>query len=211
MLNRGNNPAVKQTKHQHMPRPPEYDRSEVLHRAMELFWRKGYNATSMKNLTSATGLQPGSLYGAFESKRSLFLETLETYYELNMHGLDERLGRDESPADRIRGVFERIIEASTQDPDNKGCMMVNTLLETPADDTEINDRLREMFESVENKLKEVITEAQQLHQISPDKDPGVIARSLLVGMHGIRVSCKSRPDPKMLRSSVDTLLQSILQ
>jgi TetR/AcrR family transcriptional repressor of nem operon len=193
-----------------MPRPPEYERSEVLHQAMEVFWRRGYNATSVKDLTSATGLQPGSLYGAFESKRSLFLETLETYYELNMAGLDERLCRDKSPADRIRSVFEHIIEASTQDPDNKGCMMVNTLLEAPADDFEINDRLREMFESVENKLKDVITEAQEDHQISPDKDPEVLARSLLVGMHGIRVSCKSRPDPLMLRTSVDTLLQSIL-
>ncbi len=194
-----------------MPRPPEYERSEVLHRAMETFWRKGYNATSMKDLTNATGLQPGSLYGAFESKRSLFLETLETYYELNMSGLDERLCQDISPADRIRGLFERIIEASTRDPDNKGCMMVNTLLETPADDSEINDRLREMFDSVENKLRDIITEGQKLLHISPDKDPEILARSLLVGMHGIRVSCKSRPDPQMLRMSVDTLLQSILK
>ena len=52
-----------------MPRPAEYVRSEVLHQAMETFWRKGYAATSMKDLTRATGLQPGSLYGAFESKR----------------------------------------------------------------------------------------------------------------------------------------------
>lgn len=194
-----------------MPRPPEYERSEVLHRAMETFWRKGYNATSMKDLTTATGLQPGSLYGAFECKRSLFLETLETYYELNMSGLDERLCRDISPADRIRGLFERIIEASTRDPDNKGCMMVNTLLEVPADDSEINDRLGEMFDSVKNKLRDVIIEAQELRHISSDKDAEVLARSLLVGMHGIRVACKSRPDPQMLRVSVDTLLQSILK
>jgi len=193
-----------------MPRPPEFERTEVLHQAMEIFWRKGYKATSMKDLTRVTGLKPGSLYGAFENKRSLFLESLETYYDYNMAGLDERLRHDLSPADRIRGVFERIIESSDRDPDNKGCMMVNTLLETPADDKEINDRLREMFESVENKLRDIVTEAQQLRQISSDKDPRLLAQSLLMGMHGIRVFCKSRPDPHNLRRSVDALLQSIL-
>ena len=189
-----------------MPRPVEYERSQVLQRAMQTFWRKGYNATSMKDLTKATGLQPGSLYGAFESKRSLFLETLETYYELNIAGLNERLSGDGSPVERIKAAFERIIEQSLQDPHNKGCMMVNTLLEMPVDDDEINSRLGAMFKSVEGRMEDAIKEAQKLNQISKDNDSKALAQTLLLGMHGLRVLCKSRPDPKVLYKSTENLL-----
>lgn len=189
-----------------MPRPARYERGQVLDRAMYTFWRKGYNATSMKDLTKATGLQPGSLYGAFESKRSLFLETLEAYYELNMGGLDERLSGEGSPVERIRAAFERIIEQSLRDPHNKGCMMVNTLLEMPEDDEEINNRLGAMFRSVEDKLEGVIKEAQELNEISQDRDCKALAQTLLLGMHGLRVLCKSRPDSKVLHRSKDNLL-----
>ena len=189
-----------------MPRPVGYERGQVLDRAMQTFWRKGYNATSMKDLTKATGLQPGSLYGAFENKRSLFLETLESYYELNIAGLDERLSGKGSPVERIRAAFERIIKQSLQDPHNKGCMMVNTLLEMPVDDEEINNRLSTMLKSVEDKLEEVIKEAQKSNHISQNKDSRVLAQTLLLGMHGLRVLCKSRPNPKVLHRSTENLL-----
>ena len=189
-----------------MPRPAEFDRSEVLRCAMQTFWKKGYNATSMKDLTKVTGLQPGSLYGAFESKRSLFLESLEAYYELNLAGLSERLDSSKSPKARIRAAFERIVEQSTQDPHNRGCMMVNTLLEMPVEDEEINGRLTQMFKSVQNKLEDVIREAQKLGQIGKDKDPKVLAQALLLGMHGLRVSCKTQAKPKTLYKSRDNLL-----
>ena len=62
-----------------MPRPPGYQRSTVLGRATELFWRRGYGATSVADLVTATGLKPGSLYAAFGSKKGLFLEVLAQY------------------------------------------------------------------------------------------------------------------------------------
>ena len=189
-----------------MPRPAEFVRSQVLHDAMQTFWRKGYNATSMKDLVKATGLQPGSLYLAFGSKRSLFLESLETYYGFNLAGLNERLGGNKSPVERIRGVFERIIQQSAQDPHKKGCMMVNTLLEMPVDDEEVNNRLGEMFKSVESKLEKVIREGQKLSQINKNKDPKTLAQTMLLGMHGLRVSCKSQPATKTLYKSIDNVL-----
>lgn len=189
-----------------MPRPAQFDRNEVLQRAMETFWQKGYNATSMKDLTRVTGLQPGSLYGAFESKRSLFLQTLEVYYQFNVAGLDDRLSIDASPLERIKAVFERIIENSTMDPENKGCMMVNTLLEMPADDHEINRRLQEMFAQVEKRLEGVIREAQEAGQISSDRDAHTLAQTVLMGMNGMRVFCKTRPKPESLYQSLDSLL-----
>lgn len=189
-----------------MTRPAEFDRDEVLHRAMETFWRQGYKATSMKDLTRATGLQPGSLYGAFKSKRSLFLEALETYYQFNMKGLNERLSGAGSPIDRIQGVFERIVEASTTDPDNKGCLMVNTLLEVSPNDEEINQRLCEMFKSVESRLEKTIIDGQNSDHISRNKDPELLAKAALTGMHGMRVLCKTQPHPDVLHKCVDNLM-----
>lgn len=189
-----------------MPRPAGFDRDEALRRATETFWRQGYNATSMKDLTRAMGLQPGSLYGAFRSKRALFLEALESYYASNISGLNDRLCQDAPPMERIRSVFERIAEQGIDDPDGKGCMMVNTLLEMPVDDDEINGRLQQMFKTVEGRLEEAIKEAQSLNHIRHDKDAKSLAHVLLMGMHGLRVFSKTRPEPKALHESVDGLL-----
>jgi TetR/AcrR family transcriptional repressor of nem operon len=60
-----------------MARPAEFDRNDVLNKAMDVFWRTGYTATSVSDLVHATNLKPGSLYAAFNSKRGLFLEVID--------------------------------------------------------------------------------------------------------------------------------------
>ncbi|MDH3970432.1 MAG: TetR/AcrR family transcriptional regulator, partial [Rhodospirillales bacterium] len=62
-----------------MARPKSFDREEVLERAMAVFWRKGYAATSVRDLVEATGLNPGSLYDTFDDKHGLFLESVTLY------------------------------------------------------------------------------------------------------------------------------------
>ena len=84
--------------------------------------------------------------------------------------------------------------------------MVNTLLEMPIEDEEINDRLQQMFKTVESRLEQTIREAQDLNQISSDKDPKSLAHVLLMGMHGLRVFSKTKPDRKKLNETVDGLL-----
>ncbi|VAW65838.1 hypothetical protein MNBD_GAMMA10-994, partial [hydrothermal vent metagenome] len=132
-----------------MARPQQFDQKQVLNSAMQLFWLKGYANTSIKDLTDATSLMPGSLYGAFKSKRGIFVEALDSYFENIYTDVSEVLESDEPALKRIRLFFEYVLHQMEKDQAAKSCLMVNTLLEMPANDEEINHRITAMFEKME--------------------------------------------------------------
>lgn len=123
-----------------MPRPKEFDRSQVIKRAMDVFWQKGYEATSISDLTEATALKPGSLYNTFGSKHAIYLEALD-YYMANVGGkvfavLDEPL----SGRAAIEQCFNDLIDAELADPLERGCFMQNSIMERAACDQDVYKR-----------------------------------------------------------------------
>lgn len=193
-----------------MSRPAEFDRDEVLQHAMQVFWQQGYNATSVKDLTDATRLKPGSLYGAFKSKRQLFLEAIDVYFEQIQAFVHRTLHADAPPLVRIRNFFEQLMKECSLDRDVKGCLLVNTLLEIPAEDTQINRHVGQMFGFVETEFRKVLEEAIDKGELDPEKDPVALARLLVAGIYGLRVYNQTRPGKKALKSIVDALL-SVLE
>ena len=139
-----------------MARPIEFDREEVLRKAIGIFWQKGYSGTSIKNLVEATGLQPGSLYAAFGDKRGLFLAAIDGYFDDMQRRIFTLLHTDQTPIVRIETFFNRLVSDSVTDEQRKGCFLVNTLLEIPVHDQEINSRLQTMFGEVENEFRDVL-------------------------------------------------------
>lgn len=174
-----------------MARPAEFDRDQALRDSMLVFWRRGYKATSIKELTDATRLQPGSLYGAFRSKRALFLLALDNYFAEQQAFVTRILQQsDLPPLLRIRRFFEEILQQSAADKERKGCLLVNTLLETPAKDDEINRRASRMLRTVEDKFRDVLDEAIADGSLPPGKEPALLAKVLVNGIFGLRVYSK---------------------
>lgn len=194
-----------------MARPAEFDRVQALRDSMMVFWRRGYKATSIKELTDATRLQPGSLYSAFRSKHALFLLALDNYF-VEQQAFVTRILRqsDQPPLQRIRNFFDELLQQSVTDKEKKGCLLVNTLLETPAKDHEINRRVTRMLLTVEDMFREVLTEAISDGSLSPAKNPAVLAKVLVNGIFGLRVYGKMHADSADMRRIVDGLL-SILE
>jgi len=108
-----------------MPRPKKFDRDQVLNAAMVQFWTHGYHATSMRDLSAATGLQPGSLYLAFQNKRNLFIAALELYINQRLNIIKAIFETDEPALARFRNYFDLIIKSSLSKDGYKGCLMVN--------------------------------------------------------------------------------------
>src|SRR5690349_16061930 len=108
-------------------RPRTFDHDEVIDRAMTQFWRRGYAATSMRDLQGAVGVLPGSLYGAYGDKHALFLHALERYAEGTRAAADELTG-DGPVLPRVRALLIGVLEAAADAP-GRGCMLGNTAVE----------------------------------------------------------------------------------
>jgi len=191
-----------------MGRPVEYDQSKVLDSVVKLFWAQGYDATSMKNICEVTGLQPGSVYAAFGSKRALFLAAIDAYFEQSIDNLKAILTGESTPLERVRGLFMYIV-GDTCRKDSHGCLLVNALLETPADDAELRKCIADMFRRLEVAIREVLVEAIACGELDAAKDPAIQARLLINNIFGLRVYAKLQPNGPAMREMVDDLLSSL--
>lgn len=111
-----------------MARPRLFKIDDVLRNAMEVFWRKGFSATSLSDIYAATGLKPGNLYGNFKDKDALFREAFETYAQLFRSSLP--VGVEGLPA--ITAWLREQARLGREDPQRKGCLIVNTIVEREA-------------------------------------------------------------------------------
>lgn len=192
-----------------MSRAPEFDQQEVLHSAMMLFWKKGYGMTSVKDLTEVTHLQPGSLYGAFKNKRNLFITALDHYFKDLYEGVSCILESGEPPLKRIRLFFDYLLSQFEQDSDKKSCLLLNTLLELPTEDYEINHRISSMFNSIEEKFAEVLDEAQKNGDLANGIRPEVMAKVLMSGIFGLQAYNRLQNVDDSLRLIVNNLLNTL--
>lgn len=192
-----------------MARPQEFEYDQVLNSAMQLFWRKGYASTSIKDLTEVTKLQPGSLYGTFKNKRSLFLQSLDFYF-LNLYtSIKKILHSKKAPLERIYDFFDYFITQAESDIDRKSCLLVNTLLEIPAEDEKINMLVREMFYKIENEFSIVLSEAKDKGNLKKGTDTDALAKMLMSGIFGLQVYNKMQPDKQGLKKIIQSLLSTL--
>lgn len=108
-----------------MARPREFQIDDVLQKAMEVFWRRGYAATSMADIYEATGLKPGNLYSAFKDKEHLFRRCFEAYAST----FRSTLPADVSGTDAIRSWIGLQAQLAVEDPERKGCLIISTVTE----------------------------------------------------------------------------------
>jgi TetR/AcrR family transcriptional repressor of nem operon len=187
-----------------MPRTPDYDRDAVIVSATAVFWERGYGQTSVADLTSATGLQPGSLYAAFGSKKGVFLEVLDQY---NRGFLDRiRAMRDADVVEGIQALLEGIVDEIIHGHDQRGCLSVNALLEMSQHDEEIAEHLLRHNRKLLYAFTDLFADAQRKGEISAEKDPAGMASFLINNLWGMRVTCKSHPDRRSLEAVIETIM-----
>jgi len=179
-----------------MARPREFDEDAVLNAAMNCFWERGYEATSVRDLAEEMGITGPSLYNAFGDKRSLFRAVLRRYAERSMR---ERIVRCEMlpPKAAVRAFIGEIIERSV-DGDRRGCLLVNTALEVTPHDTELGAEVVACFVEIEAFFRRSVAAAQADGSISTDRHPSDLAKLLLGVTLGLRVLARSNPDRELL-------------
>lgn len=189
-----------------MARQKEFDRTRALDRAMQLFWCRGYEATSIQDLVEHMGINRGSLYDTFGDKAALFGAALERYEELMGAQIRATLSQPGSAKAALRAVFDQVVAEAVDDPRRRGCMMVNAAVELAGREPALAARAATSVTQTEAALAETVIRGQRAGEISARHDPAALAQFLMNTLQGLRVMAKARPDRAALQAVVDVAL-----
>lgn len=192
-----------------MGRPREFDEEQALGAALERFWEKGFEATSLADLTECMGLQKGSLYGAFGDKRRLYLSALAHYQDKGLGELAAALGAEGSPRAALRAFFGGVVERSVSRDGPRGCLCVNSAVELAPHDEEIARGLRRHGERVEALFQELVERGQARREFTTRVEARAAARFLGGLLHGLAVLAKTRPGRARLEDIVRVGLSAL--
>ncbi|MFI6039230.1 TetR/AcrR family transcriptional regulator [Streptomyces sp. NPDC051315] len=192
-----------------MARPKQFDPEIAVDRAMEVFWRKGYAATTPQDLVDALGIGKGSLYNAFGSKRALFELALRRYRDSQALALVEMLEESGPVRERLREVLRFLAEMDLGDPDRRGCMAVNTAAELAGADEAAAVLVRRMFDRTEGAFRALIEEGQRAGEIAPERDPVALGSLLLTTVVGMRLMARVAEGPDRLARVIDATIDSL--
>jgi TetR/AcrR family transcriptional regulator, transcriptional repressor for nem operon len=181
-----------------MARPREFDETTALNAAIDCFWHRGYEATSVRDLAAAMGLSGPSLYNAFGDKRALFVRSLERYLDCSPRARIKRLEASLPPEIAVRRFIEEIIDRSLSDPDHRGCFLINSALEVAPHDEELRALIADRLGEIEAFFRRSIVRAQSNGTVPADRSAKDLARLLLGVLLGIRVLARSKPDRALL-------------
>lgn len=188
-----------------MAKAAKFDRQDVIDKATNLYWRKGFHATSMRNLQDEIDMRPGSIYAAFGSKDGLFKETLRNYTQMGLDELQRLVNENESAIDTLK-VFIRsqVVETQTGAP-NGICMLSKTLSELTEDNQDLIDITNGHLNEIGEKLCSIIEWGQTLNEIDKDKDAKTIAQHLQIQIAGLRTFAKMTTDKSLLEEKVEEI------
>lgn len=185
-----------------MGRPREFDETEVLVAAIDCFWERGYEASSIRELADKMGLTGASLYNAFGDKRTLYRRALHHYIETTFADRVQRLEGKLPPLQAINAFFSEIIERSLDDKRRRGCMLVNSALEIAPHDAEFRKIITGVLKHIEAFFRRCVQAGQQDGTITTSQSATDLGR-LLFGVHvGLRVIARTRPERTLLEGMV---------
>ena len=185
-----------------MARPREFDEAAVLDAAIERFWQRGYEATSVRDLADEMNIAGASLYNAFGDKRSLYERALNRYLDQTFRERIRRLEPSLSPREAIVAFLQEIIKRSITDRQRRGCMLVNSAIESAPHDSKFLEIVATFLDEVESFFFRCVSNGQRNGSITKAHSAEDLSKSLLGILLGIRVLARVRPERKLLEGLV---------
>lgn len=174
-------------------RTKEFETDEIADAAMQVFWRRGYAATSVQDLVDGTGLSRSSLYSTFQNKQGLYQQALQRYELLTTLNNVKLLSGSGSAKALIRQLLLNIVEDELNDPEHKGCLVANACLELAGHDEDVANFVVSNLQKIQYALESLLIKAQQSGEISSTKKPRALASFFVNTIQGLRVLGKGSP------------------
>ena len=192
-----------------MARPREFDEDAALERALDVFWTRGYEATSVDDLCEVTGLSRSSLYAAFGGKRDLLLRAVDRYSDRRTPVIAAALARHVTIRDAVAALLKDFIDQIVTGSGRRGCFLGNCAAELPRNDRPAMARVRAGLARTEATFREALARAEAQDELPPGADVDALARFLTAGIQGLRLVGKVNPDRKTLEDIAATILRCL--
>lgn len=189
----------------------KFNRDDVIEKAKNLYWEKGYHATSMRNLQDVVDMRPGSIYAAFGNKDNLFKEALNRYAEEGAANLANNIAQEETVLAGLKRFIHSVTVCSKGTAPSGICMVVKTIGElTQNDSPELLNHATSILERVEASFVKTFQQAIDNGEISSDNDPAELARYFQIQVMGLRTYAQVSNDTGVVEKYIDNIFKSFL-
>jgi AcrR family transcriptional regulator len=189
-------------------RPREFDREEALGRAMRLFWSRGYEATSVSDLTKAMGITPPSLYGTFGDKTRLFLEAVDRYQAGPGVFAQRALAEEPTAEGAIRRLLIDAVAAFCDPTQPKGCMVVLAATNCAVESSEVFDALADRRRAMERAIRDRIAAGEAVGELAADADIDVLTGLVALTLYGLAIKARDGASRSSLRKIVEQTMRT---
>jgi TetR/AcrR family transcriptional repressor of nem operon len=192
-----------------MARTKDFDENEVLAKAIQLFWHKGYNGTSMQDLVDGLGISRSSLYDTYTDKHTLFIKALESYQKAGAAKIECIINQDSSSKDIIRQLLALTTGELIDDQQQKGCFLVNAGVEVAPHDQQVNQMVCQNDRQMEEAFYQVIKKGQDKGELNAGQDARALSRFILNSVKGMRVTAKSTTDKSIFEDIIKLTISAL--
>ncbi len=195
-----------------MPRKKQFDQADILKKAMERFWKRGFHATSMQDLVDHLGINRASIYSTFPGgKEQLFQEAFQLYqkeYGFDLDQVRETL-KQKSVKDFLKDFFQQSISELESDTDRKGCFVTNTTCELSTQSEEVGRLLSNHMAHVVAFFAEIVRLGQERGEIANTYEADYLAKHIYTFFNGIKAVSKIEPDMASLQHAIEIELSFV--
>lgn len=188
-----------------MANTAKFDRQEVINKATNLYWKKGFHATSMRNLQDEIDMRPGSIYATFGSKDGLFKETLRHYTDMGLTQLQSCCSEFDSPIEALKAFVKIQVIDSIDHAPNGMCMLAKTIAELTEANQNLIDITKGYLGEIATEFVNIIEQAQASGEIAKDKNAQDIASFVQIQIAGLRTFAKINGDNNKLDSLIEDI------
>ncbi len=192
-----------------MGRKLEFDASRALHRAMKVFWRKGYDATSMQDLVDAMKINRFSVYNTLGDKKSVYIKALEHYRTSVLAALLAPLNSEEPAKIRLDRYIQHMGEQLLTDSGALGCMIQNTSLTPQASDHDIQAALKDLYDDRESSIRRCVSDAMEKGEIVSKKTEDELVWFVLTHLQGLIILRKTTNDLVAIDGQIQMLRELV--
>ncbi|MGH1537734.1 MAG: TetR/AcrR family transcriptional regulator [Gammaproteobacteria bacterium] len=190
-----------------MGRQPAYQRKDVLDKASQVFLRNGFQRTTIKDITKATGLQPGSIYAAFENKNGLYTEVIEHYTKCQISILENCEEQSDTSLEAIKAFFKMTGDHIAQRTPAAHCLLVYGAFEIPENEKELRYYMQLKLQEIESHIYVLLVKAQENNEIVCDENPIELARFLMTLLFGHRVLAQLHASSETIDNTIDRVFE----